>query len=72
MTDFSLCDHKFLYGGVKYKVQQAPRGGTQYAYFDWFYCEKCLKEKLISLDSTSAAGYAAPLFNAIPARKEKR
>lgn len=66
------CEHKFVYGGIKYKIQQAPRGGTQYVYFDWFFCEKCLEAKLQSLDKTSPAGYTGPLFDATPLQKEKR
>jgi len=67
MTD---CEHKFVYGGARYKVDDNPRPGTgsHYRYYyDWFFCEKCLEsryERLAFLDTT----YDKVALNALPRR----
>lgn len=64
------CSHNFVYGGIRYKNELAPRGGRQYAYWEWFYCAYCLVEKLNMLDCTSTE-YSNPLFDATPMRREQ-
>ena len=46
------CEHKFVYGGIKYKdgLYSLPgTGAHSREYFDWFYCEKCLENKYVEL-----------------------
>lgn len=42
------CDHKFIYGGVKYEIKDWGRRPVYY--FDWFFCEKCLKNDYKKLE----------------------
>lgn len=63
-----MCDHKFIYGGIKYKDSTWPLPGTgahERSYFDWFYCEKCTGDKLKELNFKSTT-YEKPEFNATP------
>lgn len=64
-----LHDHKFIYGGVKYKDGQTSMAGTgarEREYFDWFFCEFCLENKFTRLNYESDT-YAKVEFNATPA-----
>lgn len=64
------CDHKFVYGGVKFKVGHDHLPGTSakpVTYYDWFYCEKCLENQYIRL-SRSGNTYEPVEFNATPYR----
>lgn len=68
----SLCvDHKYIYGGVRYRVtnENYPgSGGKLRIYAEWFYCNRCLKERLIYLDHDDLS-YNPPQFNATPMRR---
>jgi hypothetical protein len=63
-----MCDHEFVYGGVKYENHTNALPGTgacRRDYFDWFYCKKCLENKYIELsyfDNT----YTKIAFDATP------
>ena len=62
------CDHKFIYGGVKYKVASMHLPGTSARpvyYYDWFYCERCLERKYKKL-VIEATSYDDLKFNATP------
>jgi len=48
----TTCKHKFVYGGVKFKLVERSFGNVLH-YFDWFYCEKCLESKFAKLDASS-------------------
>lgn len=68
-----MCEHKFVYGGVKYQVQEwmLPGSGAQPVYyFDWFYCEKCLERhyKRLPVESNT---YQKTLFNASPVEQSE-
>ena len=46
--ELARCEHKFVYGGVKYEVMPWIRleANTQPVYYyDWFYCERCLEKR---------------------------
>lgn len=61
------CLHKFVYGGVRYKDSEYPMAGTgahERSYFEWFYCEKCLKKIFNKLDFTGNT-YEKHLFDSI-------
>jgi hypothetical protein len=63
-----ICDHKFVYAGIKYEVQdwKIPGGGSQPVwYFDWFYCEKCLENKYHRL-AIERDTYEKTMFGASP------
>lgn len=63
-----MCEHKFIYGGVKYEIQEwkLPGSGAQAVhYFDWFFCEKCLENRYKKLDAESDT-YGKALFDATP------
>jgi len=62
------CDHKFVYGGVKYRrYENADLGLRAWLiyYYDWFYCERCLKQMYEKLN-IKANTYEPILFNATP------
>ncbi len=63
------CDHKFSYGGVKYEdgKHSLPGGRAKSrTYFDWFFCERCLKEKYNALGILNENTYCEVLFDATP------
>ena len=67
------CEHKFVYGGVRYEVQDwnySGSGAKPIYYFDWFYCEKCLGDKYNSLDVETDT-YSRILFGATPKKRMK-
>jgi len=62
------CQHKFIYGGVKYEIDSYPMPGTGakcVRYCDWFYCEKCL-EKRYEYKSEYSTTYDPIRFYATP------
>lgn len=63
----SNCDHKYVYGGVKYKVDHSvlSHGARPINYYDWFYCEKCL-HNTYNLLVHATTTYSKPDFNATP------
>jgi hypothetical protein len=63
-----MCDHKYVYAGVRFVVDQNPLSGTgakRRRYYDAYYCEKCLemKYKEIMYEDTTYDGVA---FSATP------
>lgn len=65
-----MCEHKFVYGGIKYKEETYPLPGTgarKRTYFDWYYCEKCLEKKFEELNFEDNS-YGKVQFNASPLR----
>lgn len=69
-----MCNHKFVYGGVKYEVHDwkvAGSGAHEVSYYDWFYCEKCLENRYEDL-GISATSYDKIMFNATPKKKVSR
>lgn len=61
-----MCEHKFVYGGIKYEIQNYKLAGSSAQpifYFDWFYCEKCLENKYKKL-AIETDTYSKILFNA--------
>ena len=69
--NLSDCDHKFIHGGGKYEVQEwkLPGSGAQSVYYyDWFYCERCLKDRYKELE-TETDTYSKILFGATPKGK---
>jgi hypothetical protein len=68
ITPTPPCQHRFVYGGVKFSLSDYPiPGGGAYLrhYQDWFYCEKCLENQYRSLNFTDNS-YQSIKFNAIP------
>jgi len=62
------CEHKFIYGGIKYEDVHYSNPGTgarPREYFDWFYCEKCSEYKYHKL-AFSNTTYEKVLFGATP------
>lgn len=62
------CKHKYVYGGVKYQVQDYKNpgsGSSPVYYYDFYYCEKCLHKKLDKLDVVRTS-YDPILFEATP------
>lgn len=62
------CQHKFVYGGVKFKAESYAMSGTSAHaryYYDWFYCEKCLKNHYKMLSERDNT-YGPVLFGATP------
>lgn len=62
------CEHKFIYSGVKYEIQEwkLPGSGAQpIYYYDWFYCEKCLDNKYQKLNDQTDT-YSSILYRATP------
>lgn len=63
-----ICEHKFVYGGVKYENSDRPLPGTGACarrYYDWFYCEKCLENKYKTLPHSDNT-YTKVQFGATP------
>lgn len=63
-----LCDHHFVYSGVRYTVSEAkvPGSGAQIVvYYDAFHCSKCLKIGYKELSITGNT-YEHVKFNATP------
>jgi hypothetical protein len=63
-----MCEHKFVFGGVKYEDGHYPlpgSGARSRQYFDFYFCEKCLEKKYEKLpfeDNT----YSKVQFSASP------
>ena len=60
--------HKFIYGGIRYAIQdwKLPGSGAQPVYyFDYYFCEKCLEPKTIKL-LLESNNYCDILFGATP------
>lgn len=63
------CEHRFIYGGVKYEdgKHSLPGGSAKSRkYFDWFYCDKCLETKYRALFLPGQDSYSDALFGATP------
>ena len=66
--DTNTCGHDFVYGGVRYEIQEwkLPGSGAQpIHYFDWFYCKHCLENNYQKLPTESNT-YGKILFDAKP------
>ncbi len=62
-----MCDHNFVYGGVKYEVEKYARPGRSKRryYFDWFYCTNCTTKRYNQLDFNDIVDHPVK-FNATP------
>lgn len=68
------CEHKFVYGGVKYDVKNwlLPGSGAHPVhYYDWFFCEKCLFDQYQKLNHETDT-YNKISFNATPLRIDQK
>lgn len=68
VTNIIGCQHRFIYGGVKYEDESHPMLGTgarRRNYFDWFYCEKCTETIYLTLNHTDDT-YQKVQFGATP------
>ena len=62
------CEHKFVYRGVVYSVQDHKipgSGGQEVYYYDFYFCERCLDKKYDRLPYTSNS-YDAIRLQAMP------
>jgi len=66
------CNHKFIYGGVKYKDGDMIAGSSAKIrhYYDWFYCERCLEIRYEKLDCGKNSSYDHVRFGATPINEE--
>jgi hypothetical protein len=67
-----MCEHEYVYGGVRYEDGEYHLPGTSAhprEYFNWFYCKKCLRNEYQRL-ATSGDTYGI-LFDAKPKPQER-
>ena len=67
----AICDHKWIYGGIKYEIESYPLPGTgahSVAYFDWFFCEKDPEHSRYVALGHHSDTYEKIKFNATPKR----
>ena len=64
------CEHKFVYGGVRYKDEgQAPGSGAHiFSYWEYYFCEKCMKVQLFELPGRTNS-YQPIMYDASPLRE---
>ena len=65
-----ICDHKWIYRGVGYEVQdwEFPGSATRPVYYyDVYFCERCLTIKTSKLNVRSGT-YEKILFGATPVK----
>jgi len=68
ITDEVTCSHEYQYMGLKYQDtgDKLPgSGATNIAYFDAFFCSKCLDTKKRRVDRTTNS-YQKPLEGSTP------
>jgi hypothetical protein len=65
------CEHLYVYAGVVFDyVGQIPGSGAQHrAYYNWFFCNKCLENTYNRLNSDDDS-YSKVQFNATPKETE--
>jgi len=45
----SMCNHDFIYGGVKYHLKKGSDDSEMRYYYDWFYCRHCCYFQIFDL-----------------------
>ncbi len=61
------CEHLYVFAGVAFDyVGRVPGSGANIrAYYNWFFCDKCLRNKYHRLDYSDDS-YSKIQFNATP------
>lgn len=70
----NTCEHRFVFGGLRYKHGGWPLPGTgaepRY-YFDWMFCERCCESRYLNQREIGTS-YDAVIGGATPAGEEIR